>query len=508
MKPADFYFTGAWNMRTCNLCPLIMMLCLFPLRSMPSAEFSPRSMAYILQADQLSEDRAEAVKMIAGCGADIVVLDPFHQSWEFEAGRWTAGEIAKIRGASPGRKVVAYISIGEAENYRQYWRKEWDLDKDGKPDQGAPGFLDKVNPDWWGNYKVRYWHKDWRKIVLDEVAQIMKQDFDGLYLDIVDAFEYFEYDSKTDKWLDYRKNKETKNSYREDMVELVQAIADFARTGKKDFLIIPQNAIQLLEIRDYLKIIDAVGVEDLFTVGDKYQDKEGIRYRMAFLDRMKKAKKPVLLIEYCKERRVQDRVMREAEKNGFVLLITDRELKSLGSIKPPEKPVEHPEPHEAKPDGKPGEKMEENDDAGAKEEMKAHEKEEKEEPPTDPFASLSREKSTTLGTSLKTRGANTILAYAAASEAEEKWIPLDMSGRKWSEVYFPGEDKKTPGRHRRSSEDWTPIATVDSGMYSAQTPGSMAFGASDGTTRRSSLSRVSESRDSTRPRTSVLCRYA
>jgi cysteinyl-tRNA synthetase len=346
-------------------------------------------MAYVLQADQLSEDRAEVVKMIAGCGADLVVLDPFHQSWEFETGRWTAGEIAKIRGASPGRKVVAYISIGEAENYRQYWKKEWDPDEDGKPDQGAPDFLEKVNPDWWGNYKVRYWSKDWRKIVLDEIAQIMKQDFDGLYLDIVDAFEYFEYDPKTDSYLDRKKNKETKNSYREDMVELVQAIADLARTGKKDFLIIPQNAVQLLDIRDYLKIIDAVGVEDLFTEGEKSQDAENIKYRIAFLDRMKKAKKPVLLIEYCKERRLQDRVMREAAENGFVLLITDRELKSLRSIKPLEKPVEQPKPDEGNSDGrKPEEGTEEKDDAGTKEvEMKEDEKEEKEEK-ADPFASI------------------------------------------------------------------------------------------------------------------------
>ena len=38
---------------------------------------------------------------------------------------WTSEDLAAIRQGKSGRKVIAYISIGEAEDYRPYWRKEW-----------------------------------------------------------------------------------------------------------------------------------------------------------------------------------------------------------------------------------------------------------------------------------------------------------------------------------------------------------------------------------------------
>ena len=43
--------------------------------------------------------------------------------------------------------VIAYMSIGEAENYRYYWQEEWE----GNP----PSWLAEKNPDFPDNYKVR-----------------------------------------------------------------------------------------------------------------------------------------------------------------------------------------------------------------------------------------------------------------------------------------------------------------------------------------------------------------
>lgn len=344
-------------------------------------------MLYILQADQLSEDREKAVKMISETDADLIVLDAFFQSWDLQAGRWTKDEICEIRKAKKGRVVLAYLSIGEAENYREYWNKEWDKNEDGIPDCGAPSFLEKENPDWNGNYKVKYWNKVWQEIILNEVEKIIQQDFDGLYLDIVDAFEYFEYDPKTDRYFDRTKNKETKQSYREDMLDFVAKIAKIARAKKKDFLIVPQNAVQLLEIKEYLKLIDAIGVEDMFTDGDKTQNKEDIDYRMAFLNRMKKAKKPIFLIEYCKEKRLQDRVRREAEKNGFILLVTNRELKSLG-IMNSQKTTETTSKENEKTDENDKEKEERNGDDEKLQNHNNNDNEQEKKADEDPFADI------------------------------------------------------------------------------------------------------------------------
>ena len=82
----------------------------------------------------------------------------------------------------------SYISIGEAEDYRFYWDSDWKTNK--------PAWLEKENPNWKGNYKVRYWESDWQSIIYGTdgsyLKKIIDSGFDGAYLDIIDAFEYFE----------------------------------------------------------------------------------------------------------------------------------------------------------------------------------------------------------------------------------------------------------------------------------------------------------------------------
>jgi cysteinyl-tRNA synthetase len=80
------------------------------------------------------------------------------------------------------------MSIGEAEDYRYYWKPEWK--------RNPPAWLGKVNPDWPGCYKVHYWDKNWQDIIFGNNSSYLKRildaGFDGAYLDIIDAFEYFE----------------------------------------------------------------------------------------------------------------------------------------------------------------------------------------------------------------------------------------------------------------------------------------------------------------------------
>jgi cysteinyl-tRNA synthetase len=80
------------------------------------------------------------------------------------------------------------MSIGEAEDYRYYWQTEWEKD--------PPSWLAEENPEWSGNYKVQYWNKDWQNIIYGKgnsyLNKILDVGFDGVYLDIIDAFQYFE----------------------------------------------------------------------------------------------------------------------------------------------------------------------------------------------------------------------------------------------------------------------------------------------------------------------------
>jgi cysteinyl-tRNA synthetase len=285
--------------------------------------FDPKSMAYILQPDSFDKVRSKAVQRLAECGRDLIVLDAFFG----EGSAWTPAELETIRKGKSARRVVAYLSIGEAEEYREYWHKNWT--SLGKVTTNAPAFLCAQDPEWKGNYKVKYWDPAWQKIILEQLDQIVAQGFDGAYLDIVDGFEFFEEDHG--KYLDHRKNPDTGNEYRRDMIDWVKRIGTHSRQSKPDFLIIPQNGSQLIEQTDFIEAIDAIGIEDLFANGNKRQPKSHTKEILSDLAKLTPNAKPVLLIEYPQATDIKELVTSRARENQFVLLITDRPLKTLGT---------------------------------------------------------------------------------------------------------------------------------------------------------------------------------
>ena len=103
---------------------------------------------------------------------------------------FTASEIQQLKSKANGgtRLVISYMSIGEAEDYRYYWQADWEQDK--------PSWLDEENPEWEGNYKVKYWDEKWQDIIYGNddsyLKKILDAGFGGVYLDIIEAFEYYE----------------------------------------------------------------------------------------------------------------------------------------------------------------------------------------------------------------------------------------------------------------------------------------------------------------------------
>jgi cysteinyl-tRNA synthetase len=257
------------------------------------------SFAYVLQAENLGSTPIVVADKISQANRDWVVLDPHFT----EDVVWQRADLERIRAGNPKRKIIAYISIGEAENYRDYWKSTWL--KDNKLTPASPVWLLKENPEWKGNYVVKYWNPDWQKIILESVKQAMTMGFDGVYLDIVDGFEAFE--EGTD-YVENRINPESKQSYRRDMVDWVKRIAAQARQTKPDALVIPQNGSALLSFDDFQKTINGVGIEDLFTNGDKKQPHKASGEVLDNLQTIIAAKKPVLLIEYPQKPELQEYV--------------------------------------------------------------------------------------------------------------------------------------------------------------------------------------------------------
>ena len=162
-------------------------------------------------------------------------------------GAFSSADIQQLHSAFPDPAlVIAYMSIGEAKDYRYYWENEWKT--------GTPEWLDSVNPDWAGNFKVRYWDPDWQSVVFGNedayLDRILAAGFDGVYLDIIDAYEYFA--------------ERGRDSAEDDMVEFVTALGEYARRQHPGFLVLPQNAPELGLRADYLAAVDGIGMESIY----------------------------------------------------------------------------------------------------------------------------------------------------------------------------------------------------------------------------------------------------
>jgi len=283
--------------------------------------FSPKSMTYILQVTRkLGATRAERLETIHRTNRDMMVID--YAEHGDRQSKWTKKEIAGLQ--SGGSYVICYLSIGEAENYRFYWEKQWK--------KCPPPFICKENTHWKGNFAVEFWRDEWHAIVLTYLDEIVSQGFDGVYLDIVDAYQFFEFDNEKGDWIDNRVNPATGQTYRQDMIDFVRAISEYAKSRKDSFIIIPQNGTELLSDASYLTAIDAVAVEDLFTNGNKVQPRSHTEAVLEHLQPLQKGAKPVLLIEYPTKNKFKQLAAKKANVHGMPLLITDRHLKTIGDI--------------------------------------------------------------------------------------------------------------------------------------------------------------------------------
>jgi cysteinyl-tRNA synthetase len=128
----------------------------------------------------------DLVSKLAATDYDVIIMDP---DFNNKAG-FTAGQIETLKTKAGGgsRLVVAYLSIGEAEDYRHYWQSDWF--------KNPPDWMGQENTRWDGNYVVQYWRDEWQDIVLyaegSMLNRILDLNFDGAYLDLVDAYETFE----------------------------------------------------------------------------------------------------------------------------------------------------------------------------------------------------------------------------------------------------------------------------------------------------------------------------
>jgi cysteinyl-tRNA synthetase, unknown class len=250
-------------------------------------------------------------------------------------------EVARLRqrGASQPRIVLSYLSIGEAESYRFYWRPSWR--------QNPPPWLGSENATWRHNFAVQFWHAQWQNVIiktkpanrLDELMErfwpaqkayldhIIDAGFDGVYLDRIDAYEGATAQRPT---------------ARADMIAFVQAISAYAKARRPGFLIVPQNAEELLDDATYLAAIDGIAKEDLLfgLAGDGIANDPGeISASLALLARVRAARKPVFVIEYLKDQAAQAQASKELRSRGFIDVFAARTLDQVPRPSPAALPL-------------------------------------------------------------------------------------------------------------------------------------------------------------------------
>ncbi len=276
-----------------------------------------RSWAVQMQNLDVSAARAAAV--------DLLVVDA--TAGGAEGGALTPDDVAalKIKPDGGRRLAISYLSIGESEDYRpDYFTSEYMT-------EDAPDWLLAENQRWKGNRLIRFCKEGWQQTILGDddgrsvynsvepspLYKLIELGFDGVYLDRVDVYSEVQ--------------KECPDAAAK-MVAFVARLAAHARKKKPNFLVILQNAEELLHNPKMVDAIDAIAKEDLFYGADhseRENDAGMVKDVLANLALARAASRPVFVLDYLNEpgRRAADKAKIEAQ--GFIPYFGPRKLDHL-----------------------------------------------------------------------------------------------------------------------------------------------------------------------------------
>ena len=255
---------------------------------------------------------------------DLMVVDNGISADHLFVRERSADEVARMKRRPDGsaRILLSYLSFGEAERYRAYWQADW------YEQTHKPAWLGDVNPDWDGNYFVRYWEPEWQALMFGSpesyLDTIMAQGFDGVYLDRADAF------------LNWQKTRPTAQA---DMAGFLRRLADYARQRNPDFLVVMQNAEELLDDPQVLDAIDGIAKEDLLygvSRPEAANDPSDVRFSLKQLRMARDAGRKVLVVEYLGNPAKVTGAAKRITDAGFVPYFAPRLLNCLN---PPAVPL-------------------------------------------------------------------------------------------------------------------------------------------------------------------------
>ena len=299
-----------------------------------------------------------AVDELAHSHYDMLVLEPTRTDWSSDDKYFdTKGMVERLQNTKASdyvhrKLIIAYIDIGEAENWRWYWTwsKEW---PEGEPrPQDWPDYILAHDPEGWeGNFLVAYWDERWKDIVIygrnqdsepygdynSVIDETIKDGFDGIYLDWVEGFE-------NDAVIEEAQRQGKDPAV--EMIHFIQEMRNYATQRVPHFLIIQQNAVALANGHPELgSKIDAISQEAIWYDGTAYDDWNATdgydipnhpsltNYYINYLDQYKAAGIPVFNCEYAVNFAAE--AYNKSHDKGYIPYCTRRALSRLTTTPPP-----------------------------------------------------------------------------------------------------------------------------------------------------------------------------
>ncbi|GAA2300965.1 endo alpha-1,4 polygalactosaminidase [Glycomyces scopariae] len=235
---------------------------------LPEDAAAPDSWLY-----QLSGYEGDSLDAVAAAPQPTAVIDLARDGGD---GYWTAEEITALHDAD--KTVYAYFSMGSIETYR--------------PEYDAVAGTDLVLNqwgDWPDEYFVKYWEQDWWDLVMaPRLDQAIGAGFDGVYLDVPNAYEEIDLALVPG---------ETRETLARKMADLVIAADEYAADR---LAILPQNSPELIDQDGYLDAIDGIGIEELwFLNADTPCDEDWCAENLDNTRAIHDAGKLVLAVDYA-----------------------------------------------------------------------------------------------------------------------------------------------------------------------------------------------------------------
>ena len=176
---------------------------------------------------------------------------------------------------------------------------------------------------------------EWQSLLLGPdgpLAEIQALGFDGVYMDRIDAYEFWEVLPDAGP-----------PEQGPQMAGFVRAVADAARAGgRPEFLVVVQNSSGILnalttsQTRAYLAAIDGLAVEDTFYLGPL--DENNLLApdvdRLGWIRQIRDAGKPVLAVDYLTDPTLQREFVDRAQLDGLIPLVAVRALDRV-LVQPP-----------------------------------------------------------------------------------------------------------------------------------------------------------------------------